>query len=191
MNCGNVTGAASEASERFTSMKPRKLSYWVIALLSEWGQQHLHSLRVTFMKAKRSEFIVGFPAGSGYDLYTRTIARHMGKHIPGYPTMAVENMSGAGSMIAANNVFKVAKPDGLIIGHFIGGLFLQQILGKPGIEFDAAKFEFIGAPAQDNFIIGVHKSTGIVDLEKWLASKQIVKFGGVASGRAATTCPTS
>ena len=142
-----------------------------------------------FYQGKTIRFIVGFPAGGGYDLYTRTIARHMGKHIPGHPTMAVENMSGAGSMISANHIFKVAKADGLIIGHFIGGLFLQQILGKPGIEFDAAKFEFIGAPAQDNFIIGVHKSTGISDLEKWLATKQVVKFGGVASGSGSDDVP--
>ena len=142
-----------------------------------------------FYQGKTIRFIVGFPAGGGYDLYTRTIARHMGKHIPGHPTMAVENMSGAGSMISANHVFKVAKADGLIIGHFIGGLFLQQILGKPGIEFDAAQFEFIGAPAQDNFIIGVHKSTGISDLEKWLATKQVVKFGGVASGSGSDDVP--
>ena len=147
------------------------------------------SAQKSFYEGKTMRFVVGFPAGGGYDLYTRTIARHMGKHIPGHPTIAVENMSGAGSMISANHIFKVAKADGLVVGHFIGGLFLQQILGKPGIEFDAAKFEFVGAPAQDNFIIGVHKSTGINDLEKWLASKQLVKFGGVASGSGSDDVP--
>ena len=59
---------------------------------------------------------------------------------------------------------------------------MQQLLGKPGIEFDAAKFQFIGVPAQDNFVLGVGKSTGITDLDSWLASKQVVKFGGVATG---------
>ena len=91
-------------------------------------------------------------------------------------------MAGAGSLISANYIYKVAKPDGLTIGHFIGGLFLQQLLGKPGIEFDALKFGYIGVPAQDHFILGVAKSTGITDAEKWIASKQIVKFGGVATG---------
>jgi tripartite-type tricarboxylate transporter receptor subunit TctC len=67
------------------------------------------SAQNNFYEGRTIRFIVGFPAGGGYDLYTRTIARHMGKHIPGYPTMAVENMSGAGSMIAANNVFKVCQ----------------------------------------------------------------------------------
>jgi tripartite-type tricarboxylate transporter receptor subunit TctC len=138
--------------------------------------------QANFYEGKSVRIIVGFSAGGGYDAYTRTLARHMGKHIPGNPAILVENMAGAGSMIAANYSYKAARPDGLTIGHFIGGLFLQQLLGKPGIEFDAAKFQFVGVPAQDNFVLGVSKSSGITDLDSWLDSKQIVKFGGVASG---------
>jgi tripartite-type tricarboxylate transporter receptor subunit TctC len=138
--------------------------------------------QANFYEGKTIRFIVGFSAGGGYDTYTRLIARHMGKHVPGNPVFVVENMAGAGSMISANYVYKIAKPDGLTIGHFIGGLFLQQLLGKPGIEFDSLKFGYIGVPAQDHFILGVAKSTGITDAEKWIASKQVVKFGGVATG---------
>jgi tripartite-type tricarboxylate transporter receptor subunit TctC len=76
----------------------------------------------------------------------------------------------------------VVKPDGLTIGHFVGGQFLQQLLGKPGIEFDALKFEYIGVPAQDNFVFAVAKTTGITRVEQWLASKSPVKFGGIAVG---------
>ena len=135
-----------------------------------------------FYQGKTIRMIVGFSAGGGYDAYTRTIGRHMGKHIPGNPAILVENMPGAGSMISANYIYKAARPDGLTIGHFIGGLFLQQLLGKPGIEFDAGKFQYVGVPAQDNFVLGVSKSSGITDLDSWLASKQVVKFGGVATG---------
>ena len=138
--------------------------------------------QANFYEGKSVRIIVGFSAGGGYDAYTRALARHMGKHIPSNPAIVVENMAGAGSMIAANYSYKAARPDGLTIGHFIGGLFLQQLLGKPGIEFDAAKFQFVGVPAQDNFVLGVSKSSGITDLDSWLDSKQIVKFGGVASG---------
>lgn len=145
--------------------------------------------QANFYEGKTIRFVVGFTAGGGYDLYTRTLGRHLGKHITGNPTIIVENMPGAGSMISANYTFKAAKPDGLTVGHFIGGLFLQQLLGKPGIEFDAGRFEFVGVPGQDNFIIGVHKSTGITDVEKWLASKQMVKFGGVASGSGSDDVP--
>jgi tripartite-type tricarboxylate transporter receptor subunit TctC len=142
-----------------------------------------------FFAGKTIRFVVGFSAGGGYDLYTRTISRHLSKHIPGNPTIIVENMPGAGSMISANYTFKAAKPDGLTVGHFIGGLFLQQILGKPGIEFDAAQFEYIGVPGQDNFVIGVSKVTGITDVEKWLTSKAVIKFGGVASGSGSDDVP--
>ena len=138
--------------------------------------------QTNFYAGKTVRFIVGFSAGGGYDTYTRLISRHMGRHVPGNPVFVVDNMAGAGSMISANYIYKAAKPDGLTIGHFIGGLFLQQLLAKPGIEFDSIKFEYIGVPAQDNFILGVAKSTGITDPEKWIASKQVVKFGGVSTG---------
>ncbi len=135
-----------------------------------------------FYQGKTLRIVVGLSAGGGYDLYTRTIARHMGRHIPGNPSITVENMAGAGSLIATNHIYKVAKPDGLTIGHFLGGLFLQQLLGKPGIEFDSQRFEHVGVPGQDNFMVGVAKSTGITDVEKWVASKQVLKFGGTAVG---------
>ena len=86
----------------------------------------------SFYKGKTVRLIVGATAGGGYDTYSRTIARHIGKHIAGNPTFLIENMPGAGFLISANYMYKVAKPDGLTLGHFSGGLFLQQLLGKPG-----------------------------------------------------------
>lgn len=142
-----------------------------------------------FYKDKTIRIIVATAAGGGYDLYTRTMARHMRKYIPGEPTIVVENMPGAGHLIGANYVYKVAKPDGLTIGHFIGSLFLQQLLGKPGVEFDALKFNFIGVPAQDNYMIGLSKTTGITSVEQWLASKKIVKIGGIGAGSATDDIP--
>jgi len=162
------------------------LSCLMTGLSVHWETVHAQA---NFYEGKTIRLIVGFTAGGGYDAYTRTIGRHMGKHIPGNPVMIVENMPGAGSMISANYTFKAAKPDGLTIGHFIGGLFLQQLLGKPGIEFDAAKFQYVGVPGQDNFVIAIAKSTGITDVESWLTSKQIVKFGGVASGSGSDDIP--
>src|SRR5512134_1749897 len=138
----------------------------------------------TFYKGKTVRIIVGASAGGGYDTYSRTIARHIGKHIPGNPGFVVENMPGAGFRIGANHVYKVAKPDGLTIGHFIGGLFLQQLIGDPGIEFDATKFEYMGAPAQDNYTTGVSKSSGVTSVEQWLKSKTAIKLGGVGPGSA-------
>lgn len=142
-----------------------------------------------FYQGKTVRIIVGAAAGGGYDTYSRTIARHMGKHIPGNPSLVVENMPGAGFLISANHMYKVAKPDGLTIGHFIGGLFLQQLLGKPGIEFDAAKFEYVGVPTQDNYVLGISKKLGITGIDQWLASKTVVKLGGVGVGSATDDIP--
>lgn len=142
-----------------------------------------------FYRGKVLRVIVGFPPGGGYDTYTRLLARHWGKYIPGNPTIVVDNMSGAGSMISANHLYKIAKPDGLTVGHFIGGLFLQQLLDKPGIEFDARKFEYVGAPAQDVFLIGVSKASGVTSVQQWIASKTVVKFGGAGFGAGTDDIP--
>lgn len=148
------------------------------------------SAQESFYKGKTIRIIVGASAGGGYDTYSRTIARHMGKYIPGSPTIVVENMPGAGFLIATNYIYKVAKPDGLTIGHFIGGLFLQQFLSlRPGIEFDSKKFEYVGVPAQDNYMLGLSKATGITSMDQWLASKTPVKLGGVGPGSATDDIP--
>jgi len=142
-----------------------------------------------FFKGKTMRIIVGFAAGGGYDLYARTIARHMGKQIPGNPIIIVENMVGAGGLILANHLYRAAKPDGLTIGHFIGGLFIQQVLGKPGIEFDARKFEYLGVPTQDHYMTGLSRDSGITTAEQWLAAKTPVKIGGIAPGTATSDIP--
>jgi tripartite-type tricarboxylate transporter receptor subunit TctC len=142
-----------------------------------------------FYKGKTIRLIVGLAPGGGYDLYSRVIARHIGKHIPGNPTIVVDNMTGAGSVIAGNHMYKAAKPDGLTIGHILGGLFLQQLLQNPAIEFDGRKFEYIGVPTQDHFLIGLSKATGITSFENWIASKKSVKLGGVTPGGATDDIP--
>src|SRR5687767_5552563 len=143
----------------------------------------------SFYQGKTVRIIVGASAGGGYDTYSRTIARHMGKYIPGNPTFAVENMPGAGFLISANHRYKIAKPDGLTIGHFIGGLFLQQLLEKPGIEFDARRFEYVGVLAQDNYALGISKTTGLTSMDQWLSSKTAIKLGGVGVGSATDDIP--
>lgn len=161
----------------------------IICLLLLGGAKTTARAQANFYEGKTVRIIVGLAAGGGYDLYARTLARHLGKHIAGNPAVVVDNMTGAGSIIAANYLYKIAKPDGLTIGHYLGGIALQQLLGKSGIEFDARRFRYIGVPAQDNFIIGVHKSTGITEVNAWIMSKQMVKFGGIGPGAGSDDIP--
>ena len=136
----------------------------------------------SFFAGKTMRIVVGFAAGGGYDTYARVIGRHMGKHIPGNPAIIVENMTGAGSLISANYLYKSAKPDGLTMAHFSGGLFMGQVLGQPGIEFDAKKFEFIGAAVSEDCVCGLTKASGMTTIEKWMASKRPAKLGGNSPG---------
>ena len=170
-------------------MKNHSLGIVAAVLISLSYAAATVSAQENFYKGKTVRVIVGGSAGGGYDTYTRTIARHLGKHIPGNPAFVVENMTGAGSIIAANYVYKVARPDGLTICHFIGGIILQQALGKVGIEFDARKFIYLGAPAQDTTSVGVTKASGVTTMEQWLSAKTPVKFGGIGPGTATDDLP--
>jgi len=125
---------------------------------------------------------VGVSAGGGYDTYARAISRHIGKYIPGHPAIIVENMPGAGCLVCANYLYRVAKPDGLTMGSFFGSLAMAQVFKQQGIEFDMRKFEYIGGPAQDTGTCILSKASGITSIDKWMASKTPVKMGGVALG---------
>jgi tripartite-type tricarboxylate transporter receptor subunit TctC len=160
----------------------KKLFSLIIVIIGLTFIPVITSAAAPFYEGKTIRIIVGFSAGGGYDTYARVISRHMGKYIPGNPTIIVENMTGAGSLIAANYLYKIAKPDGLTIGSFHGGLFFNQLMAQPGIEFDARKFEFIGAVAREEAVYAFTKASGITSMEKWMASKTPVKMGGVSPG---------
>lgn len=142
-----------------------------------------------FYKDKTIHFIVGFAAGGGFDTYTRAIARHMGKHIPGNPSTVVENMTGAGSLIAANHIFNRAERDGLTIGNFIGPLVLQQALGNPAAKFDGRKFGWLGVPTPDSGVCALTKASGIKTAEDWLNSKRPIKIGATGPGSTTDDVP--
>jgi tripartite-type tricarboxylate transporter receptor subunit TctC len=139
-----------------------------------------------FYKGKALRLIVAFAPGGGFDTYSRAIGRHMSKHIPGNPSIVVENMTGAGGFIHANYMYRQAKPDGLTLGNNIGGLILQQIMGAKGANFDGKEFEFIGAPSVDNPVCVLTKASGITSMDQWFAAKQPVKLGGVGAGGTAS-----
>jgi tripartite-type tricarboxylate transporter receptor subunit TctC len=105
-----------------------------------------------FYQGKSIRLIAGTQAGSLADLYPRLIADHMGKHIAGNPGIVVQNMPGAGGVIAANHVYNVAKPDGLTLGSFSPSIYMDQIIGRKEVQFDWAKFNWIGTPEQYDYV---------------------------------------
>ncbi|MDH3444577.1 MAG: hypothetical protein OEN50_11670, partial [Deltaproteobacteria bacterium] len=127
-------------------------------------------------------FIVGLPPGGGYDAYTRAVARHIGKYIPGYPTAIVQNMTGGMSRVSANYIYSRAKPDGLTVGIWNSALVLRQALGDRTVRFEADKFGWIGAPSKGYPVCTVMGFTGLKTLEDVLNSKKPIKMGGIASG---------
>src|SRR5512135_3768220 len=94
-----------------------------------------------YYEGKTMRIIVGHSAGGGFDTYARIVGRHLGKHLPGNPTVVVENMVGAGSLIAAKYLYSRAKPDGLTMGTLTGQIVVAQILGREGVDIDTRKFE--------------------------------------------------
>ncbi len=135
-----------------------------------------------FFEGKTVRIVVGFTAGGGFDTYSRAIARHLSRHIPGRPVVIVENMPGAVSLLAANHAYKVARPDGLTIVNFHGNQVVGQLIGREGIEFDVRKFQWLGVPMRDNPACALTKASGITSLDKLLAAKTPVKFGAVGPG---------
>ncbi len=98
-----------------------------------------------FYKGKTVQMLIGFQAGTGYDTYARTLARHLGRHLPGNPTIVPQNMTGAGSLVAANHLYNLAPKDGTVIGIFNRSTILDPLFASPEAKFDAQKYLWIGS----------------------------------------------
>lgn len=142
-----------------------------------------------FYKDKTIFFVVGYSPGGSFDAYTRLIARHFAKHVPGNPTTIVQNMTGAGGIIAANYIYNKAKPDGLTVGAFAGALVLQQVLGSKAIKLDGRKLGWLGVPAPYSTICYVSSAIGINTVDDWFAFKRPVKFGAIGPGTTTSDIP--
>ena len=142
-----------------------------------------------FYKDKTIRFIVGYSPGGSFDLYTRVIARHFPKHVPGNPTTIVENMTGAGGIIAANNLYNVAKPDGLTIGAWAAPLVLQQIMGNEAAKFDGRKFGYLGVPSPYDTVCTFNDKSGIASMNDWFAAKRPMKISSIGPGTSTSDIP--
>jgi tripartite-type tricarboxylate transporter receptor subunit TctC len=137
-----------------------------------------------FYEGKTMRIIVGFPPGGFYDLWSRLLARHMGRHLPGSPRFIVQNLPGAGSALAANHLYQLAKPDGLTFGTVVGSLYLMQMGGAPGVEFNWPKFTFVGRTTGDTSVFYVRSDSPHRTWQDVRAAKEPIPVGasGTASG---------
>jgi tripartite-type tricarboxylate transporter receptor subunit TctC len=158
------------------------VAVWVVASPTDLPAQD-------FYKDKTIRFIVGYSAGGSFDLYTRVIARHFSKHVPGNPTTVVENMTGAGGIIAANHLYNRAKPDGLTIGAWAAPLVLQQIMGNDAVQFDARKFGYLGVPSPYDTVCTFNDKSGITNMNDWFAAKRPMKISSIGPGTSTSDIP--
>jgi tripartite-type tricarboxylate transporter receptor subunit TctC len=134
-----------------------------------------------FYKDKTIRIIVGFTTGGLYDQYARLLARYMGKHIPGNPNIIVQNMPGAGSIIATNYVSSVAKPDGLVLGMIGSGIYLDQLLGVKEAQFDVRKMHFIGSVDQRDLMMYMRADAPWKSVDDILKAKELPKCGATGT----------
>jgi tripartite-type tricarboxylate transporter receptor subunit TctC len=152
---------------------------WIVLLAPRavYGQE-------TFYANKTLRVIVGSSAGNTQDQMTRLVARYLPKYLPGHPNVIVENMSGASSLIAANYLFKVAKGDGLTIGTVSRALYFDQLVGRKEVQFDWAKFTWIGTPVEGHEVLFIAAGLPYKSIRDLVSAGQTIKCG--ASGTTST-----
>lgn len=153
----------------------KKVIFLVLCLLLWHVSAHAQA---PFYQGKTIKVIVGTPPGNLYDLWARLIVSHMGKYIPGNPEFIVQNMPGAGHVVAVNHLYTMAKPDGLtLIGTAIPSLYLNQLIGRKEIQFDWAKFSWIGSPARGPSQMYMRADTPYKTIEDVRNAKEPPKCG--------------
>ena len=157
----------------------RKLSLSLTIILAWFVDAHAQA---PFYQGKTITVIVGYLAGDGYDIWARLLAGHLGKHIPGTPNMIVQNMPGAGSMIAANQLYNVSKPDGLTMASVGPSLYLDQLVGKKEVQFDWAKFGWVGSTENTPWLLYMNSNTPYKSIDDVRKAKDAPKCSATSTG---------
>jgi tripartite-type tricarboxylate transporter receptor subunit TctC len=142
------------------------------------------SAQTPFYEGKTIRIVVGFSPGAAYDVWARLMAQHWGKFIPGNPSFVVQNMPGGGSLIAANHVYNVAKPDGLTIGFVTPGIYIEQLTGRTEVKHDWLKFSHIGSPESTARIFIIRADSGYKTIEDLRNAVDPPKCGALGVGSA-------
>ena len=154
----------------------------VIAIAASLPSPQLVNAQSNFFQGKTVRVIRGGQPGDLYDLWTRHIATYLGKHIPGNPSMMVQNMPGAGSVIAANHIYNVAKPDGLTLGSINPGLYIDQLIGRNEVQFDWAQFNWLGTPEQTELAVLFRSDTPYKTIDDLRKAAEPPKCGSTGTG---------
>src|SRR5688500_13159185 len=135
-----------------------------------------------YYAGKTVTIVVGYKTGGGYDATARILARHLPKYLPGKPSVIVQNMPGANSIIAANHVYSVAKPDGLTIGTFNRNLVLAQLTNVSGVKFDMTRFAWIGSAASESTVLAIRSDLPYKSFEELRKGGKTVVIGATGPG---------
>lgn len=149
----------------------------LVALAFVFDRTSAHS-QSDFYKGKTVTVVVGSAPGGLYDLWARLLARTMGKYIPGNPNTLVQNMPGAGSIVAANYLYGVAKPDGLTIGMFQTHLYLMQMVGHAEVKFDVRRFHWLGSQEKGQMMLYIRADAPYKTIDDIVKAKEPPKCGG-------------
>jgi tripartite-type tricarboxylate transporter receptor subunit TctC len=159
----------------------RILTIATAALAASFAAQAARADSVAdYYKGRTVTIDIGYSAGGGYDLYARTLARHLGDHIPGNPNVVPQNMPGAGSLKAVNYLANIAPKDGTVIATFARGMAMQPLFDKTGVEFDAQKLNWIGSITNEVSVCAFRSDAGVATWQDMMTKSYTV--GGTGSG---------
>jgi tripartite-type tricarboxylate transporter receptor subunit TctC len=132
-----------------------------------------------FYSGKTVQVLIGFSPGGGYDTYARTLARYMGRHIPGNPKLVPQNMPGAGSLKVVNYLANVAPKDGTALAHFAPGIMFEPLIGHTdGVQFEATKFTWLGSASREASVCAFMASAGIKSWADMRTKSMIIGASG-------------
>jgi tripartite-type tricarboxylate transporter receptor subunit TctC len=148
----------------------------------------VHS-QTTFYQGKTMTIIVATKAGDVYDLYPRLLAEYLPKYIPGNPKIIIQNVAGAAGLIATNQLYNLAKPDGLTVGAIYPALYFEQLANRPEVKFDWKKFAWIGSMASSNTLMYMRNDAGFKTIEDVRTAATPPKCGATGVTSAAYYMP--
>ena len=177
-------------SRSYSGVRRRKIVIvlpWLLALAGVAVAQGAQDHAPDFYRGKQLKLIVGTSSGQDYDLWARLIGRHITRHIPGQPSLVVENMPGAGHIVATNHLFGVAPKDGTAIGMVSRGMTDAAIMRVRNIRFEPGRFNWLGSPEVSHRVMFVSAASGIARVADLFERELIV--GAPGGGQGVTAAP--